>query len=581
MPQKRVSPRPMNPDDPLADPYARWALRVAYHVRNYVALYVIGVVLILIVAFLPSANRVDTAGIGSGLAGGEDFGAGVGEVGGLDVVGGAASPSAAGSTSAVTAGARGASSASRVRTAAGVTRAGFDCRPGVRQLPWSKYAAPCVAKFTGQNPGATHRGVTEKTIKLVIAIRDESSRAATNAIYEQAGLPSNDTTVAVLERFLPWFNSVYELYGRKVVLEKMNLSGSGREEECADATRIAEEMQAFAAVGTLFYNVEGDLAECLARKQVFLPSANGYYAEPWYEKQHPHSWSVFQACDTAARDMAEYIGKRLGKKPAKWAGDETTKQMPRRYGLYLPEEAFYAFCGDTLVERLKKDWGIEVAHRFNYARDAASLSTQAAQAVVQFKAENVTSLILITEFVSITLLTQHAAQQQWHPEWVMAGTALQDVDAAGRLYNQSEVDGHMFGLSQFSGPGIEDPKGEAMRAWKAAAPDEIPPAGMHYLYYVLVDIWNKLQSGGPPLTPQSIATGLRAMPPGGHDRGEFGRWSYADTHSAVRDSREVYWDGTKQSRDGGQGTFVATYGGRRFKSGEWPREEPPIYPDQR
>ena len=30
--------------------------------------------------------------------------------------------------------------------------------------------------------------------------------------------------------------------------------------------------------------------------------------------------------------------------------------------------------------------------------------------------------------------------------------------------------------------------------------------------------------------------------------------------------------------DGKKGTYVETYGGKRFASGQWPQEDPPIYP---
>ena len=51
--------------------------------------------------------------------------------------------------------------------APGRARRGVTCGPGVRQLPGSVYSAPCVPAFTGDNGGATHRGVTGDTIRIV------------------------------------------------------------------------------------------------------------------------------------------------------------------------------------------------------------------------------------------------------------------------------------------------------------------------------------------------------------------------------------------------------------------------------
>lgn len=50
-------------------------------------------------------------------------------------------------------------------------------------------------------------------------------------------------------------------------------------------------------------------------------------------------------------------------------------------------------------------------------------------------------------------------------------------------------------------------------------------------------------------------------------------------HSAVDDSREVYWDGDGTSFDGKKGIYVASDGGKRFSNGQWPTSEPAYYPD--
>jgi hypothetical protein len=87
-----------------------------------------------------------------------------------------------------------------------------------------------------------------------------------------------------------------------------------------------------------------------------------------------------------------------------------------------------------------------------------------------------------------------------------------------------------------------------------------------------------LQAAGPVLTPANIAQGLQAMPPAGGDHGAFGTWAFKGDHTGIDDSREIYWVGTARGFDGNNGAYLETYGGRRFLSGQWPAEEPPVYP---
>jgi hypothetical protein len=103
------------------------------------------------------------------------------------------------------------------------------------------------------------------------------------------------------------------------------------------------------------------------------------------------------------------------------------------------------------------------------------------------------------------------------------------------------------------------------------------------------------------VTPENIAAGIRTMPPTGAPTFAVGYTSYQDgpdgtkgagDHTAIDDAREIYWvcedtqgactgnarDPYFNGADGKDGTFKETYGGKRFNIGEWPAEDPPIYP---
>jgi len=113
-----------------------------------------------------------------------------------------------------------------------------------------------------------------------------------------------------------------------------------------------------------------------------------------------------------------------------------------------------------------------------------------------------------------------------------------------------------------------------------------------------VEIFNMIQAAGPILNPQTLAAGLRALPPGGVPLAgspgvespafSYGTWSYNSnpdgstpgfSHTLVTDSREVYWDSDATSPyDGKKGAYAATMDGKRFTNGQWPTGDPPIYP---
>jgi hypothetical protein len=456
---------------------------------------------------------------------------------------------------------------------AGITRGGVECRPGVRQLPFSDYATPCVGKFEGDNKGATWNGVTKDTIKIVYLYDPSASSSALAPILAEAGFPDGPTTEKTLKTFTEYFNKTFELYGRKVVLERLDIAGTDQESSCADAAKAADQMKAFAVV-----SAGEPFTSCAVQRKLFIPLGNVYYAEPWMQKLHPYVWHVLPACDPPAADMADYVGKRLGTKKAKWAGDVATQQKNRVYGLWIPNDPWYRYCGDVFEKALKDNYGITIKSRYNYNLDINTAQQQTAQAVVQFNAAGVTSLLLFCDPIGPIFLTQNATAQNWHPEWITAGYAYTDIEGFVRLYGQDQIDGHYWGMSQLSGFRISAADGEARKAWKLASSEPWPSQQWEPLYYYYVHMFNLLQVAGPVLTPENIASGMKSYPTSGQRTGAMGLWQFAGTHTGIKDSREIYWDGKANAPDGKPGVFVETYGGRRFTGKDWPAEDPPIYP---
>lgn len=583
--------------------------RVQRHVRRYVPFYALAAIWALVLILLPTRGGDDTtqAERASELTPGavETSDPAIGALGGGQATTGSVSDGArraastARSTTSGTAG-RAAQGGADVpvpgdldplawnRT--GKTRGGFECRNGVRQIPWSAYAVPCFPRWTGGNAGATYRGVTAKEIVIVRrTFPDSANSQAVDAIAQQAGAASEEETDAVRNVFRKYFNEIFELWGRTIRFVEWEsqygdstaeAQGRGKEGACADANIIANELKAFGVMdgGAAF-------SECAAERKMMVFGAAGYYPESYYDKYHPYLWNGVPDCERISYQLAEYMGKRLVGRPAKWAKG-LDRNKPRKFAVFIPNNDAYQACGNRMESELKAKYNTGFTSRYNYTLDISRLPDEAAKAVIQFKADGATSVVLACDPFSPIFLTQSAKSQNYNPEWIIIGVALTDVDNVGRLWDQSQVRGSAFGMSQLGATEkILGPEGEAPKTYKTITGTTIVP-GTTGDYHGLVLLFNVLQATGPTVTPETVAEAFVRLPPGGAPRFEVGFASYRDgpdgkagagDHTAIDDAREIWWNADENGFDGKQGTFEETMGGKRFRNGEWPSGDPPVF----
>jgi len=470
----------------------------------------------------------------------------------------------------------------------------------VRQLPSSSYALPCQNVYNGANGGATFRGVTDKEITIVRRkFPDSANSKAVDQVNQQAGYASSDVTETVRKIFIDYFNKSFELYGRTVkyvLYESQNgdstaeAQSKGKEGACLDAEYITKEIKAFGVMGG-----SSPFSECAAERQTMVYTAGAYYPESWYLKYHPYLWGTVMECERISYQVAEYIGKRLINKPAK----------TRYFATYVPDNDGYQKCVAITQRELKTKYGVkDTGPQYNYQLDISRFPDQAAQAAVQFSAAGVTTVILACDYISATVLTAAADRQNWFPEWMTIGTGGTDLDNSARLYEQHQVNGHLFGPSQLGATNkLIGPDSEPGKVYKDAT-GKVIPDGTSGDYFTLVHMYNLLQAAGPVLTPANVAVGAMTIPPSGAPDYPAGYWSLLDApdgtpgggdHTVVDDSREVYWvssvkngaaQGTASDKyyngpDGKDGTYKEAMNGQRFRNGEWKREDPQIYPSPR
>jgi hypothetical protein len=585
----------------LRDPFIRRSLKTALHLRRYFVVYVALAIALIGVILVPSIQDRGSSDDGRLAAGNTPsanaFGSTDSTLAGGDA--NAAAASSSGGAAPVQRVSRNvADSLKAAQQTTGKTRGGVTCSPGVRQLPASHYAAPCTSVFTGNNGGATAFGVTDKDI-IVVRRRfpDSANSQAVDAVVAQAGGADQAHVDAIRDVFIKYFEQQFELYGRHVKWVDYESQhgnatdealGQGREGACLDATYIHDTLHAFA----VYEGTSAVFAECATERGLMTFNAAPYYPEKWYREQKNYSWGGVMECERISYQLSEYIGKRMVGKKAKWSGDPLIKNQKRKFAVYIPDDPHYQYCNEISKKILHDKYGVDPkdTSQYDYRLDVSRFADQASQAIVQFHADQSTTIILACDPISVIFLTQNASKQGYFPEWLQIGTALNDVDNAARLWDQTEVDGHLWGPSQLgSTDKLFGPNSEPAILYKQLTGKSLTENGAtDGTYWGLVGFYSALQAAGPAMSKDALAAGIWSLPPGGSPDFAVGWISYRDApdatpggldHTGIDDSREIYWEGTKQSSfDGQTGTYVETYGGKRFRNNEWPKEDPPIYP---
>jgi hypothetical protein len=586
----------------LSDPFGRSALRLAYHVRRYALLYVCGALAALALSLFPTVagggpgSRVAAGGGASSQYGNaSQFQAGsTAGAGGLTAGGPGAGTSGSAFNAATAGPSPGAAGLGVVQVGTGTTRGGFPCKPGVNQLPFSQYAAPCEAQFTGNNGGASYNGVNASAITIAIRHTSDANGAnaeALNAEAQASGGVDFQTNEGYSQKIVAYFNKTFEFYGRQIKLVDYNGQGNYTNESvgqdqagaCADADTAASTVHAFGQIDYELTFEPDPFSQCAARYHLYVPQGSAYFPESDYQQLDPYVWAITMNCQLISQESAEFTGKQLATTPAKWAGMDGGLNMAnteRKFATYVPNNAGYQDCANEQKSIDENQYHVAPNRedQYNYALDVSTFPQDAQRAIVQFAANHDTTVLLACDPISPIFLTQDAAQQNYHPEWQLQGVALTDADNWAQLWTQSEVNGHLFGLSQAGATQIGlDPNGEAGQALKAAGVPLNPSSVVDYAE--LLTMANQIQAAGPTLTPANIAAGTHRLPVEGGPTGFAGTWHFGPTHTAIIDSREIYWVGSQKSQaNNKQGTYLQIYGGQRFQVGQFPSGQAPFYP---
>jgi len=464
-----------------------------------------------------------------------------------------------------------------------------NCDPATGRIKVPTRHAPiCVPKFSGDNGGSTYRGVTKDTIKVVFFRVQED--AATGAVLTAAGAAdSPEQEEAQVQQWVEYYESHYQMYGRKV--DMVVIDGSGPSTDAAagraDAIKVADELGAFAVIGapnnTFVDEVVARGVMCMCT--VSQPIEN-------YLRWAPYVWTTLLASTQGYLHRAEYIGKRLTGQKAQWAGDVLFQQQDRKFGIiyYDTDDKSYRPGIEFFVKELKDKYGVNpavVAEYHGYPETARS-QEEARPLIQKLVQAGITSVICVCDPFGPIFFTSEATRQAYRPEWIITGSALTDTSFFARLYDPLQWQ-HAFGISYLTAR-LPEELSESYRLikWQFGT-EPAAPAGYGVIRGGIDLLYWGLHLAGPNLNPESFKAGMFASPPSGEGSltsvqqsfgpaGEIWPW---DDYVSFDDVTEIWWDtqasGEDELGNGGSGLYRYVDMGKRYLPGQHPTSPPKAF----
>lgn len=544
----------IRPPRPLYD----YALR-------YVPFVLVISVLLLLVLEAPTTRSAPPTSVGAagsptapGLVGSGASGAAAG-----NRAGGAASTRTSAASRSTAGGAAGGLTGPASGTAAQLSSllavSGVRCGAGVLQVPWSPYAPPCMPAWSGNNGGATARGVSGSTI--TVSYREEGESNDVNAVRSimPGVLPTDSQVLYDLNVFLQAFNREFELYGRHVVIKPYMAQGDALQEMVGQDTQGAQEDAATAAGLGAFADITTlptqPYTDALVQNRVI--SYNTLLASrPYLAASAPYVYTVVPDLDRVGQ-VLEHMGCGLGAEPVSYAGDKSFDGKRRVFGVIVPEQPQYQGFEKDVANGLKA-CGVAVPVVINYSIDLSTMQQEMQNAISQMKAAHVTSVVCGCDPVGEIYATQAADQQSYGPEWISEWLPVQFE----RLYSQDQW---AHSVEVGLGPSLPQQQLEAYRVFKMVDPTGQPAEPFYYLlYYELEYLFNGLQAAGPDLTPSTLLAGYQHLPPS--HPGQEGQWFYGPgLYWPFSEAQISFWEPAKKNAyDGKAGDYGACSGGAWF-----------------
>jgi hypothetical protein len=486
--------------------------------------------------------------------------------------GGLASPSSAGGAAA--------GSGTSPTSGSGTPSSGQAAGCSGAQVPGDPYSPPCIS-FSGNNGGATSRGVSANQIVISYMNPTDGSESVDQAIeavtgsYNSVIFPETYAQmINTLQELVTYFNKHFQFYGRQIVLKVFNgqedSAGDDEGDVQADALNVADDIQAFGELnGTSLTYVNA-----LSAQHVLNFSAV-YANQQDYQANSPYSWSYAPDCTEIGQDVGAVVTKNLVGQPTSFGGTGVANGQPRKFAVVYDDLPYLTSCAQEMTAALSAA-GQPATTTVAYSTDVSDATATAQSTVQQLINDKITTVLCMCDPVGELLFADDMENDHYQPEWFIGGVVGEETDDIAQEMPQSiwahvamatseESLGGKYGstIGYFAAKS-EDPNG-------ALIVNEVD-----VLYQRLYQLALGIELAGPDLTPQSFAQGMWSYKGGD---GEYGPQIYDDngTHfySAIHQYKIQWYDPSQLSTsDGAQGTWVS--------DGNWyttPPDPLPIFPN--
>jgi hypothetical protein len=464
-----------------------------------------------------------------------------------------------------------------------------DTETGLVAIP-TLNAAPCVPAFTGTPSSTSVPGVTADTIR--IGYYSAKPDPQLDAVFRAAGAYDPPAqTEATFKSYVEIYSKMYETYGRKIELVKIQGTGSGSDEIAAKNDALtAKQANVFAVVGGP--GQARAFQETLAANKILcIGSCTLAAPQKFYEERSPYVWPTGPSIEQSGTMLTEMVQKQLVGKNAEYAGDEAFKTQKRTFALltYDRNDGWYADSWRTIKKQLE-DAGADIVLQKNYVLDVAKIPQTAKDIAVALKQANATSVIFSGDPIMPRFFTEQATDQGYFPEWIMAGTVLADTAVFARTFDQQQW-AHAFGLQLTPARVTQDQNiAYTLMEWYFGRPPESENSYAITWGNVAL-LFGGIQLAGENLTPETFKAGYAAIDYGddlnqrietttsyGHD---FWDPQFPNDVAGLDTSGVLWWDpeatGEDETGAEGKGMYRLVNGGERYMPGEWPTDPLPFF----
>lgn len=450
---------------------------------------------------------------------------------------------------------------------------------------------PCVAFFSGDNFGATHRGVTADEARILVYF-DSGLNQVTSKGYESypppgsffdLGVPPEGeefTFLTLLRAYQRHFNERYQTYGRFVRFHvQFARSSPNAESRRADAVDALDRVDPFAVVIQTFFGFGQEYVDVVARRGVvsFLgsSSASTWHPAASFRRFPGQIWSYNPSIEQRAATISSHLCSKLVPHRVSYSGNAGDIGKPRVIGISRtdrPELADKARYGQ-IIRDAARECGAQIVYEATSPTLDAGVQNAAAD-VASMRQRGVTTILIAGAGSDEVFAQMRAAgASQWFPEIYLAGDNILENNLLGRVQDQSVWRNTRAVTTYLRVDRIED------QPCFAAAREGDPELNRQDIRNYACDFFPDLrqmfigiQVAGPRLSPATMDRGYHAIPRVASDNPSMPACFYEPgDYTCVKDAQVQWWDPTGTTSDSGSpGCMRMFEAGRRYLAGRFP-----------